>query len=82
MYKVFWSSSLADPERLPRKAELMPTQFREFERALAYAEAINRSGGTAWLIEGNDGRRLGRHDIADGVSGERANTTPTPARAN
>src|SRR5436853_6334727 len=65
MYKIYWADGPVGPEIVVRKRHLPRRQYRRVEDALGWARRVAAEGGTAWLIEGDDGTRLGRHEIAD-----------------
>jgi len=62
VYKVYWTET-PPRETVVRKDRLVPRQYRELERAMDWARQVHDNGGTTWLIEGDDGTRLRRHQV-------------------
>ena len=46
------------------KEHLLYKEFDTLDGALAWARHVNEGGRVALLIEGDDGTRLGKHEIA------------------
>jgi hypothetical protein len=50
------------------KDRLLFKEYAELDEAFGWAQHVNDHGGVAVLIEGDDGTRLDRRDIADALS--------------
>jgi len=50
------------------KDRLLFKEYAQLDEAFGWAQHVNDQGGVALLIEGDDGTRLDRRDIADALS--------------
>jgi hypothetical protein len=62
MYKMYGAIERAS-KTLPQ-GKLIPIVYHDLDDALGAARNLNARGGTALLIEGDDGTYLSRHEIA------------------
>jgi hypothetical protein len=51
------------------KDRLLFKEYAQLDEAFGWAKHVNDHGGVALLIEGDDGTRLDRRDIAQALSG-------------
>lgn len=53
-------------------------EFGDLDAALGFVRHVTRQGGVAFLIEGDDGTRLSKHEIADAIKRFDVNPTSSP----
>jgi hypothetical protein len=63
-YKVFTGAPGAEAISPVEKDRMLFKEFADFDQALAWAQAIKHKGAVPLLIEGDDGTRLTKHEIA------------------
>jgi hypothetical protein len=76
MYKMYGAIERAS-KTLPQ-GKLIPIVYRELDDALGAARNLNARGGTALLIEGDDGTHLTKYQIARVVDERRAELAGRP----
>jgi hypothetical protein len=64
-YRLHWTDWPVSPQAYQSmKSHLLTASYHELDDALGRARQIDRYGGVAWEIVGEDGRSLDRHQIA------------------
>jgi len=66
-YKVFTGAPGSESISPLEKDRWLFKEFNNFDEALAWAHGVKRTGAVPLLIEGDDGTRLGKYEIADAL---------------
>ena len=66
-YRVYSGPSGTESISSLEKERLLFKQFGMLDDAFAWAQHVGKTGRVALLIEGDDGTRLDKHEIADAL---------------
>jgi hypothetical protein len=66
-YKVYTGAPGSESISPLEKDQFLFKELDDLDAALAFAQAVRRRGAIPLLIEGDDGTRLGKREIADAL---------------
>ena len=66
-YKVYTGAPGSDKISPLEKDQYLFKELSDLDAALAWAQAVSKRGAVALLIEGDDGTRLDKSEIADAL---------------
>jgi hypothetical protein len=66
-YKVFTGAPGSEAISPLEKDRWLFKEFGDLDEALAFAQAVKRRGAVPLLIEGDDGTRMSKYEIADAL---------------
>lgn len=78
-YKVFVGPRGADAISPLEKEHALFKEFDDLDQSLAFAHAMQKRGGGALLIEGDDGTRLDKQQIATALKHRESEIADKPA---
>jgi hypothetical protein len=80
-YRVYSGPHGAEALKPLEKDRMLFKEFTTIDEALSWARHINNSGLTALLIEGDDGTRLAKQEIAATLRHRESERTPSARSA-